>query len=1709
MLAPSGAKARYEANVAAVRLAKTLADEERAATAAEQAVLARYGSWGAVADVFDPRKENWAAERAELRDLLTEREYDAARRTTINAHFTDPALVREIWSGLSRLGFNGGRVLEPGAGAGTFIGLAPDNAEMLGIELDPITAQIARSLYPDADVRTESFADTKLPLEYVDAVVGNVPFGDVQLHDPVHNPGRRHSIHNHFILKSLAVTRPGGMVAVLSSAFTLDAQNPAARREMNKLADLAGAVRLPSGAHRRAAGTEVVTDLLVFRRRADHEPPRDRTWENVTAHDVDDQRIHFNSYFDTRPKHILGDVHAGQGMHGDATLHITNNLSQVPEQFRSAIDGVVIDAAEHDLAMTPRPSGAPVVRELDAADQGLWDGTIIRDGDGFATVDAGTRNPLKVAAKNTRELGQLIDLRDQVTALLDLEASTLDDTEEITTARADLRVGYESYAARYGPINRYTHATNGNRITPEAPRKIMQDPFGPPVLALERFDDDTQHATPAAILTGRVVVPRPVRDTADTPAEAVTLSMERHGAVRLDTIAQLLDTDEQDARSLLGELVYDDPAQEGRVVPAAEYLSGNIAERLDAARAASETDPDRYTLNITALETVLPEPMGTDEIEARIGSVWIDADAHEQFFQQLLRNPNLTVTNPLPGEWAVTGGTRGGVLATETWGTEDKPAHELAKALLNQSPVRVEREIEDGDRTVRKLDQEATTAAAEKAEEIQERFSEWVWEDPERAERLQAEFNRRFNSIVLRSYDNAGDHLTLPGLVATFEPRPHQRAAVARILAEPAVGLFHQVGAGKTAEMVIGAMELKRMGLVSKPAVVVPNHMLKQFAREWLQLYPQARILAAGSADLQKDKRRLFVARAAANDWDAVILTQTAFQSLPVSEDATESYIGTEVAGQCESLDAAQEAGADGMSVKRIEKSLARAEERLKKEVDISRDAGMSFEQTGIDYLFVDEAHQYKNLFTPTSHQIGVDGSRKATDLHMKIGVLRERNGSRVATLATATPLANSITEAFTMQRYLRPDLLHAAGIRVFDQWAATFATTNTEVELSTTGKLKSVTRLSRFQNVPEMLRMWHVSADVKTQEDLNLPVPDLALRDDGERLPVTHAIAPSPALIDYFADLGERADNISGFQAEPGADNMLKISTDGRKAAVAAELVGIDPDPDMPSKADVAAATMYRIWEQNRSNEYVVPETGEPSPIRGGMQIVFSDYGTPNDDGRHSIYDDLKAKLVDRGMDPGTVRFIHDAGNDREKDRLFAAARAGHIAVLIGSTEKMGVGTNVQARAVAIHHLDCPWRPSDVEQRDGRIVRQGNQNAEIGAHRYVVERSYDAFMWQTVERKSKFITQVMKGSLDAREIDDVGDAKLNAAESKAIGTGNPLLLEQVQANDQLHKLRRLERAHNRSQSNLIRAREAATRRVGRAANDMSTLEDALPRIIDTSGDAFAIQISTDGGYGRSYTDPLTERADAAAAIAAWAQQARLPHRHTSAQLGMVAKIGDFTVRGELITAAGMTRDSDTIAFTLDGIPGAETRVPRGDVVHGSRGVVTRLENLQSSLPRVLGDVRERQREAQQIIADADAQVGAPFKYADDLTDAQTAADDIARRLTEQEQDEPTPAPSPTEIAREIASPEWWTGRKQSEVNELLERARRDGETNSAWKDVHTTLEAQLRKRLPAEVAQRVFGVPALPTTPRPARPDDTGPVVGASPTDNSGPSLR
>jgi N12 class adenine-specific DNA methylase len=1601
-LAPSGAVARVRANLAALRTLHAITSAARPASAAEQAVLARWSGWGAVPEVFDDDRDEFAWARTELRELLPDAEYAAAARSTLNAHYTDAALVRAIWAGVTRLGFTGGNVLEPGVGSGNFLAFAPEGARLVGVELEPVTAAVAAALYPQAQILTESFADTRAPEGSFDLVIGDVPFGKVVLNDRRHNAGR-HSIHNHFLIKSLHLTRPGGLVAVLTSRYTMDAANPAARREMAALADLVGAVRLPSGALDRAAGTRAIYDLLVLHRREPDRDPTGRHWEVTSMLDVRDGQARVNTYFAEHPEHVLGDLAVAGGLYGPDELIVTGDRDAAPA-LAAALEQIADQAHEAGLTMdttrvpiTPRP--VALVGQAAGRPDGYLAAT---PGGDFTRVEDGQVVPYRPPASQAAELRALLRLRDIEVALLEAEAASIDDTDDIVRMGEQLNTAYDAYVRQYGPINRFSWRRTG-RTDPETGEErvarirppqggFRTDPYATAVFALEHFDSTHQTATKADIFRQRVIAPRAPRLGADTPADALAICLDQHGEVRLDEVARLLGIPVDQARAALGTLVFDDP-EAGRCVPAPEYLSGNVRVKLTQAQAAAAED-SRFAVNVTALTEVIPRDLAPDEIEARLGAAWISAPYVAQFLRETLDDPSLVVEHPGGSTWTVKSDRRRSVLATSRWGTERYPAPDVAQALLEQRQIRIYDVDADG---TRYFNPGETVAAQEKATELAERFSEWVWADPQRATVLAGEYNTRFNAVVLRSYDKVP--LSLPGLTVSFQPRPHQLAAVARIISEPSVGLFHEVGAGKTAEMVIGAMELRRLGLVSKPAIVVPNHMLEQFGREFLQLYPQAKLLAAQREDLERERRRTFVARCATGDWDAVIMTRSAFERIQMSPQVQRAYLNRELKAIDAQLDHAKAEG-QRFSVKRLERMKLQTEERIKNKLDGVKDPGITFEQTGIDYLFADEAHAYKNLRTPSNiPNMSVDGSQRASDLDMKIAYLRERY-DRVATLATATPIANSMGEAYTMQRYLRPDLFTDAGITDFDTWAATFGQTTTAIEVAPDGGgMRMQTRFAKFVNVPELLRMWHVTADIKTAEDLNLPTPPLAPRpSDGQRLPETVVVAPSEQLKEYVDELAERAEMVRAKAVDPTTDNMLKISSDGRAAALDLRLVGRRTDE--PQKLDVAAATIAGIWEQHRDRVYPGPD-GDPHPTAGALQIVFADLGTPRP-GAWSVYDQLRQQLATLGVPREQIRFIHEARNDREKGELFAACRDGRVSVLIGSTERMGVGTNVQARAVALHHLDCPWRPADLQQRDGRIARQGNLNDEIRILRYVTEGSFDGYLWQTVQRKAQFIAQVMRGRLDVREIEDIGDSALSYSEVKALATGNPLLLDQAQAQAEVTRLERLERAHHRSHDSLRWTVRETEKRIQYLTARAEAAQAAIGRRVDTHGDKFAITLD---GHRFVERPPASDHLRAVL-------DAQMHNRQPNGSVTDIGEIGGFTITSTL------HRDHKgvvTLTVALTDVPASEVTLSAIEVAGAA--LITRLENKLTGLETVHShartDIGRLSAEAEQ----ARTQLAEPFRQHEQLTAARTRLDDINAQIDNTRSDAPsTPPPAQPEL---------------------------------------------------------------------------------------------
>ncbi|MFJ3519831.1 DEAD/DEAH box helicase family protein [Streptomyces sp. NPDC090131] len=1476
-----------------MKIVQQLEREGRPATGEEQAALARWSGWGALKQVFtvrppDPgpetgREEQRAAGRwlalepvrKQVRELLSDAEWADARRNLLNAHYTDAGLVDAVWGAVRRLGFDGGRVLEPGSGSGNFIGLVPQDTavpvRMTGVEVESNTAALAQHLYPDAEIITAPFEDVTLADGAFDAVVGNVPYGRYSRYDKVHNTDLALSIHDHFVLKALAATRPGGVVALITSRFTLDGKDTAPRDRLYELGDLVGAVRLPNGAHREAAGTDVLTDVLFLRRRMPGEERGPDRWLQTRELVLDghEEPVRVNPYFLDNPEHVLGELRTRLGQYGPEPTVVGDR--DAAAGLAAAAESIADRARAAGLTATPSTTRPPSAdREAVTLTQAIAEGALGLDDAGNPTiVEDGRIVALEVHPEQRDRLVQLISLKARALALYKAESATTEpgETPELSELRTGLREDYQAYRRKSPPLAKpgqfriFTPkeakeraALLGLAKVPDEWKErtayglIDDDPDADVLFGLEEWDERSASGVEQAVLHTRVLEPRSLPTTADTPEDAFTLALEWDGG-RLDMVrvASLLGVTEDEAAVQISHLAFRDPAQAGFWEPRHRYLSGNVREKLEQAREAAANDPS-YIGNVAALEQVQPEDLTPAEIKAKCGAPWIPVQDYTDFMRHL-GFEHAEVRHAGGTTWEVRG-AHVGDLARSEWGTTERSAQDLMLSILRQADSTIQVTYKDDDGKIH-VNQVATDAAREKARLIVQAFDDWIWADPERAERLAGLYNRTFNSLVLPQYDNTP--LTLPGMSSMWQRRlrEHQNAAVRRILSEPTALLAHVVGAGKTATMVAGAMELRRTGLARKPMLVVPNHMLKQVTREFREIYPdreRVKLLAISARDLNKKRRAKFLARIAGGDWDAVICTHEAFNIAPLRRDTQQAYLDREMTSLREQLDAAREAGMHEKTVFEIETSLANAEARLQKQIDESADGvGMCLEDTGIDYLMVDEAHQYKNLRTISAIPgAGIQGSGKATKLHMMLGYLREANGhNRVATLATGTPIANSVTEAYVLKRYMAPDLLEHMGLENFDSWAATFGEVVSALEPDAKGDgYKYKARFARFFNVPELMRAYRAFADVQMAEDLRLPVPPVLAGPDGQRGEAVH-----------FPVTGAQRQFIKALPHQPWVrrpGGVLKALGLGLRASLDMRLVG--GEEDQGSKLEYAAEQITQIWAQTKDVVYPTSKT-DPTPqqVPGGLQLVFCDEGTPGSGAEHPVdlYDSLREHLITAGIPREQIRFIHEASTDKKKERLFADCRAGRVAVLVGSTEKMGTGTNIQDRAVALHHLSYPWRPADMAQRDGRIERQGNLNDptvpdtpdHVRICYYVTSGSFDEFRLNALARKARFISQIQRRDFNLREIEDIGEEALNLGMLSALASGDPAILQLAEATAERARMQGLARTWDRQQEGRLRLAKDLDDYLQRAVPCLEGMRAAMPHRLPTSGDAFAITI--------------------------------------------------------------------------------------------------------------------------------------------------------------------------------------------------------------------------------------------------------------------------
>jgi N12 class adenine-specific DNA methylase len=1410
---------KCRANLAAIKLLRQLQAENRPATSEEKSALVRYVGWGGLSQIFSPATD-WQKENLELSALLSDEEFRAARASTLNAHYTSGEVIQAMYAAAERLGFNGGRILEPSCGIGHFIGFMPEeiHAESVitGIEIDPLTAQIAKVLYPDADIRNDPFEKATVADGFYDLAISNIPFGDYK---PFDNKFNRQGflIHDYFFARGIEAVRPGGLMMFVTSRGTMDKMDDSLRRHISTQADLIGAIRLPNTAFKRNANTEVTTDILILKKRRPLEIAKGEKWtETVDSYTNNTgETFRLNEYFADHPEMMLGEMRLEGRMYSrkEATLADTG------QDLKTALAEAVGKLPANIYQSLNRPQG------LDAADQSIPAPGDVKPNaytiheDEIAIREGNELIPLPhLPAQTKLRIRGMIQVRDAVRECLRTQLEDAGD-DDIKLARHQLNQTYDRFITRFGAVSERANAL-----------AFRGDPDLPLLLSLENYDAETKKAAKTAIFRERTLHRQKTVTVVQSPKEAVIVSLNEKGRVDLEHIATLLNRPASDFLPELKGVLYLNPQTQAWETED-HYLSGDVRDKLRLAEAASLAEP-RFQENVNALKSVQPEDLSASEIDVRLGTSWVSPKDYEKFARELLDAKDIKVSYVVPlGTWLVKSEplTKRSVANTTEWGTDRATALELLEDALNLRTPTIYDKVKEGDKEKQMVNATATEGVREKQQKIKDRFKEWIWQDDERRERLAKKYNEEFNSVRLRVFN--GEHLTLPGASQAIQLQSHQKTGVWRIVQTPNTLLGHVVGAGKTFTMVAAGMELKRLGLARKPMFAVPNHMLGQFSSELLMLYPGANILAATKEDFEKNKRRELMSRIATGNWDAVIVTHSGFEKIPMSE----KYQSNVIQEQLDELEKVlQEMGNDPderRTVKQLESAKKKLEAKLKSlSADDKKDNTLTFEELGVDRVFVDEAHYYKNLFY-ISKMTRVAGlpqtsSARAFDMYLKTRYIQEINNGGGVVFATGTPIANSVAEMFTMQRYLQMGTLHKQQVHHFDNWAATFGETVTAMELSPDGGgYRMNTRFARFVNVPELMQIFCQVADIQTAATLKLPVPELNTgKAEVIRAPNT------PELKAIVSGLVERAEAIRGGRVRPNIDNMLKITSEGRKAALDLRVLNASAKDHPQSKINLAADKIFQIWQDTQEQRCA--------------QLVFCDLSTPSKLRRQfSAYDDLKDKLMARGIPAEQIAFMQDFDSDAQKLALFKQVRSGTVRVLMGSTQKMGAGTNVQERLVALHHLDAPWRPADVEQREGRILRQGNRNKMIHIFRYVTEGSFDAYMWQTLETKAKFIHQVMTGNTHVRHIEDIDSRALTYAEVKAIASGNPMVIEKASVDAEVMRLHRLRYQHGNTQDRIRSQLRRLVDHIPTCQQFIENLKLDMAQRADTHGDAFQIKL--------------------------------------------------------------------------------------------------------------------------------------------------------------------------------------------------------------------------------------------------------------------------
>ena len=1378
-LGEGGAKQKYARNIEAIRTLFKLEEEHRGATAEEQQVLSQYVGWGGLADAFDPNKDGWAKEYTELKGLLSEDEYAAARSSTLNAHYTSPTVIRGIYDAVERMGFRSGNILEPSMGVGNFFGMLPDSmadSRLYGVELDSITGRIAQKLYPQADITVAGFETTDRR-DFYDLAVGNVPFGQYKVNDKAYNK-LGFSIHNYFFAKAIDQVRPGGIVAFVTSRYTMDSKDSTARKHMAERADLLGAIRLPNNAFKANAGTDVVSDIIFLQKRdrpADIEP----AWVQLGK---TEDGFAINQYFVDHPEMILGELTTESTQYGREELTVAPIEGAVlADQLAEAVQHIEGQYVEVEVE-TPDVADAEVERKTLPADPDVKNFSYaVVDGEVFYRENSVmTQVELSDTAKG-RVTG-MVELRQIVNELIDQQLNDYPD-EDIQATQAKLNAAYDAFTAKYGLLN---DRKNG--------RLFEQDSSYYLLCSLENLDEQGQLKSKAAMFTKRTIRPERTVTSVDTPSEALAVSIGEHGRVDLPYMAELLGTPGEYDRitTELSGVIFKDPAAdptdpEAGWQMADEYLSGDVRTKLRTAQLAAETNPE-FAVNVDALIKAQPRELEASEIDVRLGATWLDPDIIQKFMTETfqipyyLRHAVKVRYSPYTAEWRVEGKTatgRSDIISSETYGTSRANAYKILEETLNLKDVRIYDTIEDAEgKPKRVLNKRETMLAQQKQQVIKDAFANWVWQDPQRRIALVKQYNELFNSTRPREYD--GSHIHFVGMNPEITLREHQRNAIAHVLYGGNTLLAHEVGAGKTYEMAASAMEAKRLGLCQKSLFVVPNHLTEQWASEFLNLYPNAKLLVARRKDFETANRKKFCARIATGDYDAVIIGHSQFERIPLSFERQERIIQEQIYETLAAINELKVHAGENFSIKQMEKTRKTLETKLEKlRSDERKDDVITFEQLCVDRLFVDESHAFKNLFLTTKMRnvagLSTSEAQKSSDMFGKCRYLDEITGGRGVVFATGTPVSNSMTELYTVMRYLQYSTLQQKKLTHFDCWASTFGETTTAIELAPEGTgYRARTRFAKFFNLPELMSMFKEVADIKTSDQLHLPVPEAKFE--------TVVAKPSEIQKEMVQELSKRAADIHSGIVDASVDNMLCVTNDGRKIGLDVRLMNPMLPDDPNSKLNVCVQNVLKIWEDGKDQKLT--------------QLLFCDLSTPKNDGNFNVYDDIRKKLIAAGVPENEIEFIHNADTEAKKAALFSKVRSGDVRVLLGSTAKMGAGTNVQSRLVAVHHLDVGWKPSDMTQRNGRIIRQGNMNKEVKVFNYVTEGTFDSYLFQTLENKQRFISQIMTSKSPVRSCDDVDEQALSYAEIKALCAGNLLIKEKMDLDVQVAKLKVLKADH-------------------------------------------------------------------------------------------------------------------------------------------------------------------------------------------------------------------------------------------------------------------------------------------------------------------------